>query len=363
MKLPTKVPPVRLALAVQRIRDHLLRLHQSLAPAPAVMGEFITAAWMAQSITVAADLRIADALAEKPLGIDELASRVECDPDALSRLLRALIGRGIFKQLGDGRYDLTPLARTLRWDAPDSMAALASFIGSPQDREHWSHCVDAIRTGESVVPKLRGMEGFDWFASDPEVFDVFNQAMTNFSELAVAPVTAAYDFSGYRTIVDVGGGHGRLLAGILATAPTAKGILFDLPDVVAGAGPLLRKHNVADRVRVAEGSFFDSAPEGCDLYVMKNIIHDWPDDRAQQILKTVRGAARDGATLLLVECVIPPHDRDFVAKWSDLGMLVDNTGRERTADEYRDLLHHVGFQMTRVVPTASLFSIVEAKAA
>ena len=120
-----------------------------------------------------------------------------------------------------------------------------------------------------VVPKLRGMEGFDWFASDPEVFDVFNQAMTNFSELAVAPVTAAYDFSGYSTIVDVGGGHGRLLAGILATAPTAKGILFDVPDVVAGVGPLLRKHNVADRVRVAGGSFFDSAPEGCDLYVMK----------------------------------------------------------------------------------------------
>ena len=233
MKLSTKVPPVRLAVAVQRIRDHLLRLHQALAPAPAVMGEFITAAWMAQSITVAADLRIADALAAKPLGIDELASRVECDPDALSRLLRALIGRGIFKRLGDGRYDLTPLARTLRWDAPDSMAALASFIGSPMDREHWSHCVDAIRTGESVVPKLRGIEGFDWFASDPEVFDVFNQAMTNFSEMAVAPVTAAYDFSGYRTIVDVGGGHGRLLAGILATAPTAKGILFDLPDVVA----------------------------------------------------------------------------------------------------------------------------------
>ena len=131
---------------------------------------------------------------------------------------------------------------------------------------------------------------------------------------------------------------------------------------MAGAGPLLRKHSVADRVRIAEGSFFDSVPEGGDLYVMKNIIHDWPDDRAQQILKTVRAAAREGATLLLVECVIPPHDRDFVAKWTDLGMLVDNTGRERTADEYRDLLHQVGFHMTRVVPTASPFSLVEAEA-
>jgi hypothetical protein len=359
----TKVPPVQFVNAVQRVRHHLLRLHQALAPAPAAMAEFITAAWMAQGITVAADLRIADTLADKPLGLDELARRVECDADALGRLLRALIGRGIFKQLRDGRYDLTPLAQTLRWDAPDSMAALACFIGSPQDREHWSHLVDAIRTGQSVIPRLRGIEGFEWFASEPELSEVFNQAMTNFSEMAVDPVTAAYDFSGYGTIVDVAGGHGRLLAGILAAAPTAKGVLFDLPQVVAGAGPLLRKHNVAERIRVGEGSFFDSVPEGCDLYVMKNIIHDWPDDTAQQILKTVRGAARKGATLLLVECLIPPHDRDFVAKWMDLEMLVVNTGRERTADEYRDLLHQVGFHMTRVVPTASPFSIVEAKAA
>jgi C-methyltransferase len=118
---------------------------------------------------------------------------------------------------------------------------------------------------------------------------------------------------------------------------------------------------VVDRVRVAEGSFFDSVPEEGDLYVMKNIIHDWPDDSVQQILKAVRGAARRGATLVLVECVIPAHDRDFSAKWMDLGMLVDNTGRERSAEEYRDLLHRMGFHMTRVVPTASLFSIVEAK--
>ncbi|MDT5266725.1 MAG: hypothetical protein QOI90_3351 [Mycobacterium sp.] len=363
MKLSTKVPPVQLVNVVQRFRHHLLRLHQSLAPAPAVMAEINSAAWMAQSITVAADLRIADALAAKPLGLDELASRVGADPDALRRLLRALIGRGIFKRLGDGRYDLTPLARTLRWGAPDSMAALASFIGSPQDREHWSHCVDAIRTGESVIPKLRGMEGFDWFASEPELIEVFNQAMTNFSGLAADVVTAAYDFGGYQTIVDVGGGHGRLLAGILGATPTATGVLFDLPHVVAGAEPVLRKHHVADRVRIADGSFFDSIPDGGDLYVLKNIVHDWPDDRAQQILKTVRAATRDGATLLLVECVIPPHDRDFLAKWMDLEMLVTNTGRERTGDEYQNLLQQTGFHMIRVVPTASPFSIVQARAA
>ncbi len=116
-------------------------------------------------------------------------------------------------------------------------------------------------------------------------------------------------------------------------------------------------------MRVAEGSFFDAVPEGGDLYVLKNIIHDWPDDRAQQILKTVRAAARKGTTALLVECVIPPHDRDFSAKWMDLAMLVDNAGRERTAGEYRNLLQQAGFHMTRIVPTASPFSIVEARAA
>lgn len=360
MSIFTKVPPVPLVRGVDRARHHLLRLHQSLAPAPAVMVELITGAWLSQAITVAAELRIADALAEKPLGIDELAGTVDADPDALSRLLRALIGRGIFRQRRDGRYDLTPLAQTLRSDTPDSMAAFARFVGSPQSREHWSHCIEAVRTGEAVVPKLRGKEGFDYVASEPELSDIFNQAMTNFSELAVAAVTTAYDFTGYRTIVDVAGGHGRLLAGILAATPGSKGVLFDLPHVVADAEPLLRKHHIADRVGIAEGSFFDAVPDGGDLYVLKNIIHDWPDDKALEILKTVRTATHEGARMMLVESVIPPHHREFSTKWLDLEMLVDNTGRERTAAEYQNLLQDAGFQLTRVIPTASPLSLVEA---
>src|SRR5206468_3822273 len=130
--------------------------------------------------------------------------------------------------------------------------------------------------------------------------------------------------------------------GVLAAAPNAAGVLFDLPHVVAGAEPLLRKHHVADRVRIVEGSFFEAIPEGGDLYVLKNIIHDWPDDKAQQILKTLRAASERGATVLLVECVISPHDRDFPAKWMDLAMLVDNAGRERTAEEDQNLLQQSG---------------------
>lgn len=363
MKIAPIAPPVGVVRAVHRVRHHLLRLHQSLAPAQVAMAELVLGAWSAQAIAVAADLRIADALADGPLGCDELADRVGADPDALGRLLRALVSRGIFRRRSDGRYDLTPLAATLRWEAPDSIAAFARFVGSAQHHEYWSHCIDAVRTGESVVPKLHGMEAFDWIETQPELSELFNLAMTNLSEMAVGAVTAAYDFARFRTVVDVAGGHGRLLAGILAATPTATGVLFDLPHVVAGAESLLAKHRVAERVRIAEGSFFDAVPEGADLYVLKNIIHDWPDDKAQQILKTLRVATRPGTTVLLVECVIPADDRDFVAKWTDLEMLVSNAGRERTGDEYQNLLQQAGFHMTRIVSTASPFSIVEATAA
>jgi hypothetical protein len=206
------------------------------------------------------------------------------------------------------------------------------------------------------------MEAFDYVATQPELTEIFNQAMTNFTELALTAVTAAYDFTGNRTIVDVAGGHGRLLAGILSATPTAKGVLFDLPHVVAGAEPLLREHRVFDRVNIVGGSFFDAVPEGGDLYVLKNIIHDWSDDKALEILKTVRTAAHEGSSALLVESLLPTHDREFATKWLDLEMLVANSGRERTAVEYRDLLRDAGFQMTRVVPTASPFSLVEARA-
>ncbi len=233
-------------------------------------------AWVAQAITSAADLGVADALADGPLSGEQLANRVGANADALSRLMRALIGIGIFCQRSDGRYALTPLSDTLRTDAPVSMAGMARWVGSPQHREHWSHLTDAIRTGNAVVPELRGKPAFEYLADEVELGDIFNSAMTNVSEFATVPLTAAYDFSAFGTIVDVGGGHGRLLAAILETAPNSRGVLFDLPQVVADAPELFRKYGVDDRVRIDEGSFFDSVPEGGDAYVLKNVIPTGP---------------------------------------------------------------------------------------
>lgn len=348
------------ARVVERIRHQLSRLHQRLVPAPAAMMEMITATWTSQAISVAAQLGIADALADEPLPIDELAARVGADPDALRRLLRALISRGIFRHRRDGRYELNSLADTLRSDAPVSMTWAAQFYGSAEQRERWTFLADSVRTGNSVVPALRGKESFDYFAEEPQLAELFNRTMTSISELTTVPVVACYDFSAYPTIIDVGGGHGQLLAAILAAAPASRGVLYDLPRVVADVPSLLRGSKVADRVRIAEGSFFDSVPGGGDAYVLKNILHDWPDDKAVQILRNVRAAAAKRVTVLLIELVIPNHDRDFPGKWADLEMLLNLGGRERTVAEYRGLLSQAGFRLTRVVQTASPLSVVEA---
>lgn len=209
---------------------------------------------------------------------------------------------------------------------------------------------------------MRGKPAFDYLAAEPELGEIFNAAMTGGSAAAIPPVIAAYDFSSFATIVDVGGGHGRLLSAILAATPAARGILFDQPQVVAGAPAVLVEHGVQDRIRIEEGSFFESVPAGGDAYVLKSVIHDWPDDDAVRILRNVRTAATAGSHVLLVEFVIPEHNREYLGKWLDLEMLLALDARERTAAQFKQLFKQAGFQMTRLVETALPFNIIEARA-
>src|SRR5258707_81849 len=181
-----KVPPAKLARVVEWTRHHLYRLNQRLTPAPAAIFEMILASWTSQAITVVAQLGVADALADGPLPIDELAARVDADADALRRLLRALISRGIFRERRDGRYELNSLSDTLRSDAPVSMKSAARFYGSQEQRERWTQLVNSIRTGNAVVESLRGKESFDYFAENPELAELFNQTMTSVSEMTGA---------------------------------------------------------------------------------------------------------------------------------------------------------------------------------
>ncbi len=355
------IPPVALARVVERIRHGMYRLHQKLVPAPVAMTELVVVGQMVpQAIAAAVDLGVAEALADGPLPPAELARRVGAEPEALVRLMRALISRGIFRKRRDGRYALNALARPLRSDSFPSVAGAARYFGSRQHREAWSSLSDAVRTGRSVVPALWGTEPFRYLEQNPEFAAIVNDAMSSISAMAAPAVVAACDFGRFPVIVDVGGGQGRLLSAILAATPSSVGVLYELPRVAAGAGEIFQAAGVDDRVHIEGGSFFDSVPTGGDAYVLKDIIHDWDDHTAETILKNIAAAAHDGATLLLVELVIPRHHREFPGKWIDLEMLVLLGGRERDADQYRELLQRSGFHLRRVIPTATPFSVVEA---
>jgi hypothetical protein len=334
-----------------------------MIPAPIALQELISGAWVSQAIQAAAELGIADTLRAGPLTADEIADRVGADPDAVQRLLRFLTSRAIFVRRGDGRYDLNPMGSALRSDVPNSMRAVARFLGHPAHREHWSHLVDAVRRGDMSLPAVRGMDFWAYLDSDPGLAEVFNDAMTSLSAMTNEPVLAAYDFSRFGTIVDVGGGHGAFLAAMLRGASGARGILFDLASVAEGARELLRAEGVAERCTIVTGSFFDSVPPGGDAYVLRAIIHDWEESKALRILGNIHRAMKPDATLLIVELVLPEDDSPHPGKLVDLEMLANIGGRERTAAEYGDLLAQAGFRMTRVVPTASPASIVEARRA
>ncbi|KAA0084397.1 hydroxyneurosporene methyltransferase [Mycolicibacterium sp. P9-64] len=355
-----KIPPARVAAAVDRVRHHLSRLHLRMAPPPIAVMELIFGAWLSQAITAATQLGIADALAAGPLTADELGRKVGADPDAVARLMRLLISRGIFRRRSGNRFALNALGDTLRSDAPVSMAGAALFFGSKEHREHWTSLVESIRTGKASVPAIRGMEFFEYVAENPDFAALFNNAMTSTSEMLEAALVAAADLNRFRTIADVGGGHGRLLSAMLTAAPNARGVLVDLPDVVAGAPDVFAERGVTERVRIEGGSFFDGVPAGADAYVMKNVLHDWDDDKAADILRNIRAVSDSGTTLLLFEMVIPDHDREFFGKLVDLEMLLVGGSFERSEKQWRTVLERGGFRLTRIVPTASPVSVVEA---
>jgi hypothetical protein len=232
-------------------------------------------------------------------------------------------------------------------------------IGQPYFWESWGHLLDSVRTGEPALPSLYGMNPWEYREAHPEANAIFNQAMTELAAGVVDAVVESYDFSGIRVLVDVGGGEGALLAAILATNPTLRGVLFDQPHVVTDAPAVFERAGVAARAEVMEGTFFDAVPPGADAYLLKSIIHDWDDALAVRILRMCRAAIGGTGTLLVVERVIQPGNDPDPAKYQDLNMLVMLGGRERTADDFGALYTQAGFRLTRIVPTPSGFSVIE----
>jgi hypothetical protein len=332
-------------------------------PPPIGILNLIMGKWVAQALYVAAKLGIADLLKDGPRPCDELARANQVDTSSLYRILRALASVGVFAEEGDRRFALTPMAECLRSDVPGSLRSMAIMGGEEWHWRPWGDILASVKTGERAFDRLYGSGLFEYLGQDPGAAAVFDGAMTGWSGQTASAVAAAYDFSGIGTLVDVGGGQGKLIATLLKANPGMKGILYDLPQVMDGAREALASEGVADRCRAVGGSFFEEVPEGGDAYVLRHIIHDWADEPATTILANCRRAMGGAGRILLLEMVIPPGNDPDLGKKLDLEMLVMAGGRERTEAEYRDLLSAAGFRLERIVPTPSPLSVIEGRPA
>jgi hypothetical protein len=340
---------------------------QTAAPTPNPLLRAMTDYPMAQVVYVAAELGLADLLADGPRTIEGLATEAGAHAPSLARLVRALASIGAVAEAADGRIGLTPLGEPLRSDVPGSIHAFVRFRGGEWYWRSLGELLYSVRTGAPAFDRVFGMSNFEYWEHNPEAGTVHDAFFTAMAQLTTPPLVAAYDFSRFGTLVDVGGSQGPLLAAILRANPGLRGILFDLPHVVSGADRVLAGAGVADRCAVVGGDFFESVPKGGDAYLMKYILHDWDDARALAILRRCREAMAPGTVLLVVENVLPERleagGKAQQAARLDLQMLVMTPGgRERTTSQFGSLFAEANFELRRVVPTDSPFSIVEGAA-
>ena len=324
--------------------------------------QMIVGSWVSRAIYVAAKLQIADLLAAGPKSAEELAQAACVAPRPMYRLLRALVGGGVFARAAGDRFRMNPLAELLREGGPESLRALAVMIGEEPDR-CWDDLLETVRTGAPAFDRLYGRPVFDYLGEHPEQAKIFDAAMTGFSGRAMRAMLDAYDLSGVGTLADIGGGLGTNLTAALGRYPAMRGLLFDRPHVVERVRTRLDAAGVSDRCAVEGGDFFEEAPRGADAYLLGLILHDWDDAKAGLILDNLRRAMPAGTKLLVVEYVLPEGDGGSFGKLLDLHMMVALGGVERTEAEYRRLFSAHGFRLSQVVPAVGDVSVVEGVAA
>jgi len=348
-------------------KHHMTNQNTSAAPAPetippdAQLMQLVSGAFVSAAIYAAAKLGIADLLADGPKTAAKLAEETEMDERSLYRLLRSLASVGVFSEVESKTFTNTPMTETLRSDAPRSTRDLTIWMGEPEHWKVYGNLLYSVKTGKPAWDHVHGEPVFPYlFNTNKELGEIFNRAMTSYSHQSIGPVLEAYDFSGAKTIADIAGGYGHLLAAVLAANPTATGVLFDLPQVLEGAPQMLDSYGVTDRVELVAGDFTTEIPVKADIYMLKHIIHDWYDDKNQTILRNIRSNMPDDGKVLIIETVVPEGNEPHFSKIIDLEMLMAPGGIERTPTEFEKLLADSGFRMTRIIPTKGLMGIVEA---
>jgi len=322
--------------------------------------DMIAGKWAAQAISVAAELGIADLLKDGARSSHEIAAETGVSEDGAYRLLRALAGMNLLTESENRSFALTNLGKYLRSDVPGSVRGYARLVGHDLTWRPWGHLLHSVRTGKAAFDFVFGKTIFDHVAAEPGAAATFNEAMTSISLIETSAVVGAYDFHGIGKLVDVGGGHGFLLAAILKANREMRGILFEMPHALEGAQKLLAEEGVKSRCEIVGGDFFAAVPPGGDAYILKHIIHDWDDERSIRILRKCHGAMRRGGKLLLAEVEIGAGGESPFAGLLDLEMLVLTPGgRERTREEFQKLFAAAGFKLTGIVGTGTHISIVE----
>jgi ubiquinone/menaquinone biosynthesis C-methylase UbiE len=325
-------------------------------PPPVQFMKLLLGKWINKPICVAAELGIADILAEGPMSIADLAESSRTHAPSLYRLMRALASVGIFSETEDEKFQLTPMAECLRTGA---MRPVALMFNAAWHERAWAHLIDSVRTGVPAFEKAHGMPICDYLKLNPQASELLSEANAVKAVKSHRAIVDVYDFSGTDTLTDIGGGYGALTAEILIANPSMKGIVADRAPVIEGARRMLQARGVADRCEVVECDFFEEIPAGGDVYLMSHILHNWPDRECEMILENCRRAMKPQSRLLIVEIVIPGANQPSVGNLLDLEMLVISGGRERTAAEFRELLEGSGFRLSRVIPTKESICVIE----
>ncbi|AVI65886.1 methyltransferase [Shewanella sp. WE21] len=337
-----------------------LNVNETTSPANLIR-QMLGAYENAQLIYVAAKLGIADFLSDGPRYSDDLANIAGLNADALRRVMRGLVNRGILTEVSSGNFGLTPSGECLKKNELEDWNGIAINVGELL-YSTWGSLLYSVQTGKPAFEHVHGMKWFEYLEKHPEQGQIFNNGMANDTQNVAIAVCQNYDFSKVRTIADIGGGQGILLSQVLNLDPQMQGLLFDAASVLANAPARLEKAGVSERCEMVAGNFFESVPSGCDAYMLKSIIHDWNDEESIQILKNVRASMEPDARLLMIEPILPERVEDFsVAVEMDLGMLLLLNGRERTVSEYRSLYEAVGLELIQVIDTGTPFCIIEGK--
>ncbi len=344
------------------IARKLTRFVESRTPPDLRLIDMASAYEQAQCLYVAATLKVADHLVDGPKAVESLARELEVQPDPLSRVLRYLHELGVFGRDASGRYALNQVSEFLVTDHPHSQRDIV-ILSNGEAFTAWGNLLHTVKTGENAFAYTHGVRTFEYHRKNPAFGAVFDRAMVSVSALPDQAIAQDYDFSTYRTLADIGGGRGNLLREIVLRYPALQGILFDTAAVLTEElREQWRQDPLGSRVELQVGDFFESVPADVDAYILKDVVHNWPDDEVIRLYSSIHRTMKQEARLLVAELVIAQDDPLRRVKLNlDVNMLVIHSGQERTAAQHRQLLEKSGFKMTRIVPTRSILSVIEAQ--